>query len=196
MKKLVPSLLSLFLFGSCHSISDNILHSFQTVDSSLERSNKQVFKDNMYTYYYLEIKQKGNKNPGWVRHADSIYLTNHNTVALLERIKQILQEKDSIGEDSQIPAQLLIRTPLADSLKTSLISVADRCYAGLISPDKKSSLDSCLRDIQMIRSSQDWMVQYFSNTPTVAAITILNYFKMECVKATTITLANIDNNLK
>ena len=189
------SIFLIFLSG-CHSVSNNILDSFKTVNASLTKSNEVIANQNTCDLAYFEIKQKGDKNKALERNADTLYGAYKRAIDLLEKIKETLTEQDSVGDKTNSSADLLVHTPLGDSLGKAVLEVPRDCYAALISPGKKSSLDNTLNDTKLIISHKDWIQENFSNAPTSGVITMLNYFKMELTAATAITLSDIDGSLK
>lgn len=189
---------SLFLIclSSCHFVSDKISDSFKTVNASLERSTKVISNQNNYERYYFEIALKGDKNNDTVRRADTLYAATKSAIGLIDKIKIVLHAKDSAGGNTNISANLLVHTPLGDSLATIVGKVPDDCYAALVSNSKKSSLDSTLQEVKVMISHKDWVEEAFSNTPTVGALTTLNYLKMEFMIASAMALSDINSSLK
>lgn len=193
-----PYYISLFLicFSSCHFVSDKILDSFKTVNASLEKSNKVISNQNNYEQYYFEIKLKSDENNESVRRADTLYTVTKNAINLIDKIKKILSEKDSAGGNADISANLLVHTPLGDSLAKVVRQVPDDCYAALVNHTKKPILDSILSETKVMKARKDWMGDAFNNTPTIGALTTLNCLKLEFMSASAITLSDIDSSLK
>ena len=196
MKTLYYTSLLLICFSSCHFVSDKILDSFKTVNASLEKSNKVLLNQNALGQYYFEIKLKGDENKESVRRADTLYTATRNAIDLIDKIKEILSEKDSAGGNANISANLLVHTPLGDSLAKVARQVADDCYAALVNQNKKPTLDSALNETKMMIALKDWMGFAFSNKPTVGALITLNRLKLEFMRASAIVLSDIDSSLK
>ena len=189
-----PFYLLLFLIVSsgCHAVSQNILDSFNKVNTSLERSNKEILRKNAFEMYYIDIGQKGDPNQEWVRRADTLYQATGETVDLIDRIIAILRDKDSVGENTGIGAALLVHTPIGDSLSVMIRGLSQYSYAALVTPGKKASLDSALSDVKEQTGRPNWMEENFTNTPSIAVITMLTYYKMSAIKGATITMSDID----
>jgi hypothetical protein len=188
--------LLLICLSSCHFVSDKISDSFKTVNASLEKSNKVISTQNAYEQYYFEIELKGDKNKELVRRADTLYSATKKAIDLIDKIKKNLTEKDSAGNNTNVAANLLVHTSLGDSLDKVVRKVPDQCYTALVSISKKSSLDSTLHETKLLLCRKDWMEETFSNTPTVGALTILNYLKLEFMTASAMALSDIDTSLK
>lgn len=183
----------ILLFG-CHSASDNVLDSFKKVNASLEKSNK-IIDENAYDQYYFDIQLKGDKNKEWASKADTLYAATKKAVDLIDKINETLKENDSAGSNMNISAALLVHTPLGDSLAKVVREVPDDCYAALVSRSKKIKLDSTLNLARMMISRKDWMEELFSNEPSISVLTILSSLKFEFMKATAMTMSDIDNRL-
>lgn len=107
--------LLLICLSSCHLISDKISDSFKTVNASLEKSNKVISTQNAYEQYYFEIELKGDKNKELVRRADTLYSATKKAIDLIDKIKEILTEKDSAGDNTSVSTNLLVHTSLGDN---------------------------------------------------------------------------------
>jgi hypothetical protein len=125
MKNSFCRLFLLILLSGCHSVSNNILDKFKVVNASLEKSNKVILNQNTYVQYYFEIELKGDKNKEWARKADTLHAATKRAVELLDKIKGTLTEKDSAGDKTNIATDLLVHTPLGDSLTEVVREVPD-----------------------------------------------------------------------
>jgi hypothetical protein len=191
------------VFYSCESPSDHILKEFKKVNDSLVKSlnslDKSLDKGGLidpYTNYYNELMVLAMNHPGRLEGAKALYTATQELTVRLDSTQEILKRKDPDGEGIGIAEKVLTHTPLGDSLRKAMLEVSDRCYAALLSPDKKPALDSIFSTVKEYTTSANWNGEVFSQTPTVAAQTILVALKSRCMSAATLTMKDIDENLK
>jgi hypothetical protein len=142
---------------------------------------ESMILDNPYKILYAAIQSKGAKFPEIQAKANTVYAATENIIHFMDSLKTELHNRDSVGESTSPAATLLVHTAASDSLRQMLITL--------------STYDSNLRVPEPIGSDANWSEEYFRNTPTVGAITILNKFERDCKKAQAATLASLFNQL-
>jgi hypothetical protein len=128
------------------------------------------------------------------RNADSLYQATQDALALLSRARDLLHTKDPNGENRQLAVKLLVQTPLGDSIRGAITGVASWCHKTQLSQDKKKALDVLLTRLRAIADPNQWTL-YFTDTPTVGAITMLSSFESQCRKAAALTLRDVTEEL-
>ena len=180
---------------SCQNPSDQILKDFKKVNDSLVKSlNKGALID-PYTHYYHELMSNAPNYPGRLEGAKALYTATEELAVRVDSMQEILKRKDPDGEGIGIAEKVLTHTPPGDSLRKAMLEVSDRCYAALLSPDKKPALDSIFSTVKEYTTPANWNGEVFSQTPTVAAQTILVALKSRCMSAATLTMQDIHEQL-
>jgi len=193
MKKL--SIFLLLGFFGCQSPSDQIAKAFETVNTSLERSNRVLLLEDSCQLYHLSILKKAEKNESEARKADSIYQSVQNFNSLITRAEALLKEKDPTGKQTSIASSLLVRTALGDSIRAAVADLSACCRAALRDAGKRGELNQLLEQPEKVTDSSQWNGNQFAGEPTVAAQTTLSFFRLQCTKAATLTLREIDTHL-
>jgi hypothetical protein len=182
---------------SCQNPSDQILKEFKKVNDSLEKSlslnNGTLI--NPYKNYYDDLMLHAMSYPGRLEGAKALNTATEELTVRVDSIQDILKRKDSVGEGIGVAEKVLTHTPLGDSLRKAMLEVSDRCYAALLSPDKKPALDSIFSTVKEYTTPANWNGEVFSQTPTVAAQTILVALKSRCMSAATLTMQDIHEQL-
>jgi len=181
---------------SCESPSDKIMKEFKKVNDSLTQPGEKILAVNGYTYYYNRLLLKEPNHPGRLETAKVLFATMQVLAARIDSVQELLRTTDSVGETVGVAEKILIHTPLGDSLRKAMLEASDRCYAALLSPDKKPALDSIFSTVKEYTTPGNWNGGVFSETPTVAAQTILSALESRCMNAASLTMKDIDENLK
>lgn len=186
--------LFLALLG-CKSPSNKIAQAFETVNSSLERSNRYLLLQDSCHLYYLSILKKAEKNEAKVQKADSIYQSIQNFLALTNRTDALMKEKDPSGRQNSIAGSLLVRTPLGDSIRAAVGEISAYCGAALPDPAIKEELTKLLEQPGRIIDSSQWNNVQFAREPTVAAQMTIKFLQMQCTEAAILALRDINAHL-
>ena len=115
--KVIPMVLvsaSVFLMYRCNSISNEINKSFETVNRSIENSNR--FSGDRLKLIYSKIDSNRTNNPGLSRKADSVFGIILTTYNYMDSLKSVLLTADSSGTLSGPSDKLLVNGPTGDSL--------------------------------------------------------------------------------
>ncbi len=192
-KQIRGLLIVLLFFARCKSPSQQIVEAFKTVDKSISKSNSH--DNNSIDELYLSIDSNRKTNLGRALFADSVYLSAKNTCRYLDSLKDFLNSKDKTGDNLDLATNIFINSPTGDTLLKKLFTVYKYSYLPLLDKSKKGSLDSALAAIGELKVDKNWKELYFRQTPTVAAMTILNKFQNDCINATRITLLDIKNSM-
>ena len=91
-------------------------------------------------------------------------------------------------------SNLLMNTSNSTALKSKLISLFSFCNQ-VISDNKRIEAENIFTAGKEIRENKNWTKDYFYMTPTVAAITILNKFRNDCLNLTVFSLTEIKSKL-
>ena len=194
MKPLFALLFCAVLY-SCQNPSDQIVKEFKKVNDSLEKSLNKVALIDPYTHYYNELMANALNYPGRLEGAKALYTATQELTLRVDSMQQILKRKDPDGEGIDIAEKVLTHTPLGDSLRKAMLNVSNRCYAALLSPEKKPALDSIFSTVKEYTTPANWNGEVFSQTPTVAAQTILVALNSRCMDAATLTMQDIHQQL-
>jgi len=173
----------------CKSPNREIVDSFEKVNKSIERSNNvnSYSIDNLY----LSIKMKTDRNSKYLSQADTIYKIANAAIGFLEKQKDNLRSLDSVGDKLDVASGALIKSRAADTLENLLEEVYRYSYEMLEDTAKKKSIDSVMSSVTYLRSNKKWKHDYFYQTPTIAALTILSKFQNDCKSSAVIVLSDI-----
>lgn len=169
------------LFSRCNLGHERLKDQFDSVNKSLQQSNQQLMEPMSLSATYDDIRLNTDRNPALAARADTIYQRTNEAISFMDRIKASLHKQDRGGEATVPADRLLVRTKTADSLRMKLIALA--------------AVDTALHLDQAISNDSNWSIRYFRNTPTVAAITILEKFESDCRHSGLTTLTRIDGRL-
>ncbi|HEY8971925.1 MAG TPA: hypothetical protein VIM64_22640 [Puia sp.] len=196
MKYLLFFVLTAYIIRGCTSRSDKAIKKFNDINDSLKAANNSVIEINNYGLIYRTIQQLDrDADAQIVDHADNLYKAASAASSYITRLKAQLMEADSIGDKTQPAARLLLRTPASDSLRTMLLDIYTASHKCFVGQDSIAQLDKVLLDIVDLRNQTDWTSQYFENSPTVAAETILSRFEMECAGAASLSFLTVLHQL-
>ena len=117
------------------------------------------------------------------------------TVAEIQETRDILQQKDSTGENTAIATHLLVHTPLGDSLRNAIDQTIQLCEKALVDKKQLAVLDATFGQTLEMITPEGWP-RYFKDTPTVGALTLLSYLNGRLTNAAALTLKDIDDHLK
>ena len=173
----------------CKSPNREIVDSFDKVNKSIERSD--VVNSYSLDHLYLTIKTKTDRNSKYLLKADSIYHIANETISFLEKQKDNLRSLDSSGDKLDVAFGALIKWRTADTLENLLEKVYRYSCEMLEDTAKKKSIDSVMSSVTYLRSNKKWKRDYFYQTPTIAALTILSKFQSDCKSSAVITLSDI-----
>lgn len=189
MKYLLFFVLAAYLTEGCTSPSDKTIKKFNDIDDSLKAANTSTIDINNYELVYRTIRQLDKSPDAQIAgHADSLYKAANAASSYIGRLKAQLMAADSIGDKTEPAARLLLRTPASDSLRAMLLDIYTASHKCFVGQDSIAQLDKVLLDIADLRNQTDWTPQYFRNSPTIAAETILSRFEMECAGAASLSL--------
>ncbi|OJW58133.1 MAG: hypothetical protein BGO55_22745 [Sphingobacteriales bacterium 50-39] len=167
------------------------------INDSLKAANNSVIDINNYELIYRTIQQLDkDADSQIVGHADSLYKAANAASSYIGRLKARLTDADSIGDKTEPAARLLLRTPASDTLRTMLLNIYTASHKCFVGQDSIAQLDKVLLDIVDLHNQTDWTPQYFKDSPTVAAETILSRFEMECTGAASLSLLTVLHQLK
>jgi len=173
----------------CKSPKREIVDSFEEVNNSLDKSN--TFNSWTIDQLYDSIKSKTVRNSKYLSRADTIYKVAQDAVSFMEKQKDNLKSLDSIGDKLDVATGILIKSRAADTLQNLLEKVYRYSYEKLEDTAKKKAIDSVMSSVTYLRSNKKWKRDYFYQTPTIAAITILTKFQNDCKSSAVIALSDI-----
>jgi hypothetical protein len=179
---------------SCISPTDEINKAFQTVDKSLQNSNKYL--DNSIDKIYDSIKVNRHKNLTLASKADTLLYKTENTIKFIDSLKQTLELQDTSGNDLKPSSKLLVKTLTSNKLQDKLIGVYKYSHLTLNNNKEKINLDSVANSIIELQFDKDWSKKYFDKTPTVAAITMLTKFENDCKNSAIIGMTSIRKQIE
>jgi hypothetical protein len=173
----------------CKSPKREIVDSFEEVNKSLIQSNdiNNLSLDELYQ----SIKSKTERNSRYLSRADTIYQVANDAINFLEIKKEKLKSLDSVGDNLTIASRVLIKSPVADTVEHLLTKVYQYCYEMLVDTTKEKSIDSVMSSLRYLKTNKNWKHDYFDQTPTIAALTILSRFQNDCKTSAAITLLDI-----
>ena len=190
MKALTLSILfaQLFVLTKCKSPSTEIRDAFDKVNKSITTSNRIL--DSSVQNLYLSTDTIKGLSVTLKNKADSIYHSTMDIYHFIDSVQNLMETKDSSGTDLDLAENIFIKGSAGDIFAKKLQTVSRCSYLALADSSQKSKLDDILAAIGET-SGQSWKKEYFHETPTIAAITILSKFKNDCTNAATLVLLSI-----
>ena len=180
---------------SCKSPSDKIVEDFKKVNESLDNSN-DILSKNSLEIKYRRIQLEGAKHPELVKHAGNLYTAADTAIHYIEKLQEMMNLADTTGTDLHVSGNLMVRSPSSDTLAILLQQVSKTASACPIGANSKSGLSSVLADLDAIPANPGWKKNFFERTPTIAAITELNKFKNDVIRASTLAMDDMAGPIK
>lgn len=185
-----------FIFCSCNNPSDKVAEQFKETERSLEEANQTVNRALETTQARIDSQmiQIGLMfGPG----EDSTKIANSRkafakAVYTINNLNSKLKEVDPDGEKLDVAEKLIINSTLGDSLFTSLVVIYKLGVEVESDPSTKLRYHSATKP----DNKQDWLNQYFNSVPTIAAITMLNKFKLDVASIQTATAESFISKLR
>jgi hypothetical protein len=196
MKKLtqLTGLLSfMFSLTCCISPGNEIKKAFDTVNKSFALTN--AIKDKSLSGTYLSIDSLRKKDEQLASKADAIYSVTLHTTNFIDSVKNFMMELDSSGGSVEVPGKLLVNTKTGNDIAEKLLNVNLVIATYHADATTKATIDSALQPLKEIRTTADWTKFYFSNTPTIAARTVLSKYENDCKEAALLALSDIKRRL-
>ena len=182
-------IISVLLILSCSSITNSLLDSFQTINNSLIESSKNLNRQIDSTYALIKFKKAYDFN--FLKKADSIYLSNKSALVYIDALKSTLEKLDPSKSNLNTSTKMLVSTPIADTLAKKLILIYS-LSSFINGKYHNPSLDSSLKVLNEVKSNKNWSEKYFKSIPSIAAITILTKFQVDCENVTIVSLDDLN----
>lgn len=184
------------LFICCQSPEQKkILEDFKKVNESLEK-NKQTLEGNTYEIHYRLILLEKDKHPELAKHADEMYKTAGIALQYVDKMEEHLKKADKTGKDESIATNLLSRGPQGDTLTNVLWNVYQVSMGCPLSTRTIYSMDSTLKEIRSIPVSLNWIGAYFEQTPSSAAVVLLEDIKNDVLYASELVMKDMAGQVK
>jgi gliding motility-associated protein GldM len=177
------------------NVSAEILNAFKTVNTSIDNANKVLVGNNnaIYTSFAEKVSDPKTKAKAeiWKPKADQAAMLAKNAVDQIEQLKAKIKKesglkegsKDSLGYESNLdgPTRVMEKHGEGPKLHAALTKLKKDFLA--IDPEiekefqHKLPIDLSTPKSQTGNKNPSWTTNYFSMTPAIAAITILNKFQ-------------------
>lgn len=171
-------LLLSFAIGSC-CITDSLISDFKKINYSLETSNKKLILSNSSLLLLFNVP---NLNKDVVYKVDTLQKLNSSTYQYIESIKNIMVKNDSIGDNINIPKELLVNQDIGRDLQKKLANLY--LYSRKISMEYTNgpSSDTIMLALKRIDKDTNWLNRSFKGVPTIAALANLSKYQNICLQ--------------
>ena len=181
--------LCLLLSASCSFPSEQIKDAFETVNTSISKSNEHL--DAGIGRDYATLKQARTRDPALVAKADTIYILAAQTQTFIDSLKTVMEKEDSSRVNTSVAGRLLFHTKTSANLKKLLSQFYGSVKSYTSDETQHKKIDSVTSSIISVLQTEDWEKLYFEDQPTVAAITTLNSFQNQCKNAAQIAFEDM-----
>lgn len=188
------------------NITNEVLNAFQTINSSITKSNSTVTKKNEEFYRMFDAEEakpeEADRVRPWNEKAKRVKALAEEMTAYLEALKDTiiqraggleLNERTNEYEpvrkgDIDIATKYFVEEKKGEELRDKLRSYVDNVLQD-VDPDLKEAMRSNIPlDLNDFKPTEDnptgsWTVGTFNNVPVIAAITILSKFQSDVINA-------------
>lgn len=183
----------LLFFTRCQSISNQINGAFDTIDKSLQESNKVLFKST--DELYSTINSVRQKNELIALKADSIYFVIKQANNYLDSVREKFKLQDNLNPNLTVATRLFVLTDSGENLKKVLMNVHTSVKSYSVENSERNNLDSTMQSFYEIQNNAEWTKIYFEKNSTNEAMVMLGMFQNNCGNVGVITLGDIKKRL-
>ncbi len=183
-------LVFLFYCTSCESESEKTLKKFKEVNNSLKRLNT----DTTFKSVYNRIAERRNVNLSLFLSADSTRTKLEIANNVVDSIIMTIVAIDTTGEKTDVGSTILIGTEIGADLIDKTYAVYRYATDNSAYQSSRDKIKSFFTKYRGLFGNKEFL-QLMNKTPSLAVVTILRGVKVDCIKAATICLRDIEVRL-
>lgn len=170
---------------------DSTLDSFKAVDKTLSSTSNSISES--LDGLYAEIKDR-HAAGGISMKADTVFYSHRAIQTYIDSLKNVVHDQDSTGESLSVSTNLFIKEKVGELLYNRLLEFNRYTESILQGSVTLGTVGSYLVNIDR-HESEEWTKFYFREVPTVAVVTLLNKFQLDCSIAATNALTYLKEKL-
>lgn len=188
----IGALYGLTLMACNSGGQDSTLESFKEVDKTLSSSANSISKS--LNGLYAEIKDNDVAGGNISIKADTVFYSHRTIQNYIDSLTNLLLAQDATGESLNVSTNLFIKEKAGDLLYNKLLEFNRYTESIIQGSVTLGTVGSELGNIDRYES-EEWTKSYFNQVPTVAAVTLLNKFQLDCSIAATNALTYLKEKL-